>query len=112
LFYGASIAATILVFNRDKKEASKGKVLIVAAEEEYQEGKNQNTLREKDVEKIVSTCETYQDMEKYARVVTLEEIKENDYNLNISRYIDKSVEEDLIDIPSVLTDIETIEIER
>lgn len=112
LFYGAGIAASILIFNRDKKEASKGNILFIAAEEEYKEGKNQNTLRNQDIAKIVSTFERYEDIDRYARVVTLEEIKENDYNLNISRYIDKSVEEDLIDIPSVLSDIETIEIER
>lgn len=112
LFYGASIAASILIFNRDKKEASRGKVLIVAAEEEYQEGKNQNILREKDVEKIVSAFEKYEDIEKYARVVTLEEIKGNDYNLNISRYIDKSVDKESIDIHSVLSDILDLENKR
>lgn len=112
LFYGAAIAATILIFNRDKKENSKGKVLMVAAEEEYQEGKNQNTLREEDVSKIVSAFETYEDIEKYARVVTLEEIKENDYNLNISRYIDKSVEEEVIDLNAVISDIQDLENER
>ena len=88
------------------------KFLIVAAEEEYQEGKNQNTLREEDVEKIVSAFETYGDIEKYARVVTIEEIKANDYNLNISRYIDKSVEEEPIDIQMVLTDIQKLERKR
>lgn len=112
LFYGTGIPASILIFNRDKKEASKGKVLIVAADEEYQEGKNQNTLREEDIEKIVSAFEKYEDMEKYARVVTLDEIKENDYNLNISRYIDKSVEEESIDISAVLSDIQELESKR
>lgn len=112
LFYGTGIPASILIFNRDKKEASKGKVLIVAAEEDYQEGKNQNTLREEDVEKIVSAFETYEDMDKYARIVSLEEIKENEYNLNISRYIDKSVEEEPIDISAVLTDIQELESKR
>lgn len=112
LFYGASIAATILIFNRDKKEGSKGKILIVSAEDEYQLGKNQNTLRDDDVIKINSTFENYEDIEKYARVVDIAEIKDNDYNLNISRYIDKTVEEKMIDIPSVLIDIERLEVER
>lgn len=112
LFYGTGIPASILIINRDKKEGNKGKVLIVASEEEYQEGKNQNTLREEDVTKIVSAFEKYEDIEKYARVVTIEEIKENDYNLNISRYIDKSVEEVRVDILSVLFDIEILEEER
>lgn len=112
LFYGTGIPACILIFNRDKKEGSKDKVLIVAAEEEYQEGKNQNALRNQDVTKIVEAFEKFEDIEKYARVVRLEEIKENDYNLNISRYIDKTIEEELVDIQSVLTDIEMIEVER
>jgi type I restriction enzyme M protein len=112
LFYGASIAATILIFNRDKKETNKGKILIVSAEDEYQLGKNQNTLRDDDVIKINSTFENYEDIEKYARVVDIAEIKDNDYNLNISRYIDKTVEEKMIDITSVLMDIERLEVER
>lgn len=112
LFYGTNIPACILIFNRDKQEGSKRKVLFIAAEEEFQEGKNQNSLRNQDVAKIVEAFEKFEDIEKYARVVTLEEIKENDYNLNISRYIDKSVEEEPVDIGSVLTDIEMIEIER
>lgn len=112
LFYGTGIPACILIFNRDKKEVSKGKVLFVAGEEEFQDGKNQNALREQDLAKIVSAFEKYVDIEKYARVVTLEEIRENDYNLNISRYIDKSVEEEPVNIHSTLADIEMIETER
>ena len=112
LFYGTGITANILIFNRNKKGGSKGNVLFIAAEEHYQEGKNQNILRDGDVSRIVSAFENFEDIEKYARVVTLEDIRENDYNLNINLYIDKSVEEELVDIPSVLRDIKMLELNR
>lgn len=109
LFYGTGIPACILIFNRNKAEERKGNVLFIAAEDEFQEGKNQNTLRDKDIEKIVSAFDTYEDIEKYARVVSLEEIKNNDYNLNITRYIDKSEEEEQVDISAVLKDLKGLE---
>lgn len=112
LFYGTGIPASVLIFNRDKDEKRKGNVLFIAAEGEYQEGKNQNTLRDEDVAKIVATYDAYEDIEKYARVVSLEEIKNNDYNLNITRYIDKSEEEEQIDIAVVLQDLQAIEAKR
>ena len=112
LFYGTSIPACIMVFNRQKPEERKGKVLIIAAEDDYQEGKNQNSLRNEDVSKIVSAFDNYEDVEKYARIVNLGEIKENDFNLNITRYIDKSEEEEEIDIVAVLNEIATIQKER
>lgn len=109
LFYGTGIPACILIFNRNKPEERKGKVLFIAAEEEYQEGKNQNTLRNEDIQKIISTFDSYEDMEKYARVVSLSEIKDNDYNLNITRYVDKSEEEEQVDLAAVLQDIKELE---
>lgn len=112
LFYGTGIPACIMIFNRHKPEERKGKVFIIAAEEDYQEGKNQNHLRDKDVEKIVSTFDAYEDVEKYAKVVSLDEIKENDYNLNITRYIDKSEEEEPVDIAAVLNELATIQQQR
>ncbi|WP_433595441.1 type I restriction-modification system subunit M [Lysinibacillus xylanilyticus] len=112
LFYGTGIPASILIFNRNKSDERKGKVIIIAAEDGLQEGKNQNTLRVQDIEKITATFEAYEAVEKYARVVSLEEIKENDYNLNITRYVDKSEEEELIDIATVLTDIQSIQSKR
>lgn len=112
LFYGTGIPACLLIFNRNKEEKRKGNVLFIAAETEFQEGKNQNTLREQDLTKIVSAFNTFEDIEKYARVVPIDEIKDNDYNLNITRYIDKSEEQQVIDINAVLTDIQAIQNER
>lgn len=109
LFYGTGIPACILIFNRDKAKDRKGNVLFIAGESEYQEGKNQNTLRDQDIDKMVSAFDSYEDMEKYVRVVSLEEIKENDFNLNITRYIDKSEEEEQVDLTVVLQDLKEIE---
>lgn len=108
LFYGTSIPACLLIINRNKPETRKGHIFMIAAEDEYQPGKNQNALRTEDVEKIVTTLEKYEDVEKYARKVSLQEIAENDYNLNITRYIDKSEEEEQVDIPNVLKEIAAI----
>lgn len=109
LFYGTGIPACILIFNRNKPEEHKGKVLFISAEEDYEEGKNQNTLSDEDIQKIVSAFDTYEKVEKYARVVSIDEIKENDYNLNITRYVDKLEEEEQIDLSVVLHDIKVLE---
>ncbi|MBY0201404.1 type I restriction-modification system subunit M [Priestia megaterium] len=112
LFYGTGIPACILIFNRNKSEERKGKVLFIAAESDYQEGKNQNMLRDEDIRKIVSAFDQYEDIEKYARIVSFNKIKDNDFNLNITRYIDKSEEEEPIDLNSVLSDINQLEQEQ
>ncbi|GAK41827.1 type I restriction-modification system subunit M [Paenibacillus urinalis] len=112
LFYGTGIPACVLIFNRNKSVDRKGNVLFIAAEGEYQEGKNQNTLREDDIKNIVAAFDAYEDVEKYARVVSLDEIKNNDYNLNITRYIDKSEEEEKVDLESVIMDISELESKR
>lgn len=112
LFYGTGIPACILIFNRNKSEERNGNVLFIAAESDYQEGKNQNTLRDVDIQKIVATFDVYKDVEKYARVVSLDVIKDNDYNLNITRYVDKSEEEEQVELTAVLKDIKEIEHKR
>jgi type I restriction enzyme M protein len=109
LFYGTSIPAAILIFNRNKPKERKGKVLFIAAETEFKEGKNQNTLRDDDIKKIVDAFDMYIDLKQYARVVSLSEIKSNDYNLNISRYIDKSPIEELVDLDSIIEEISQLE---
>ena len=112
LFYGASISAVIVIYNKDKEEARKNKIFFIDASRDYQEGKNQNVLRDEDVEKIVSTFDNYEEIEKYSRIVTLDEIKENDYNLNISRYIDTTEEEEQIDVLQAIKELKQLEQER
>ncbi len=112
LFYGTGIPAAILIFNRNKTAAKKNKVLMIDAERDFQEGKNQNTLRKQDVEKIVKAHDGFSDIEKYARVVDVKEISENEYNLNIRRYIDSADEEEEIDVSEVWKEVQKLEKER
>lgn len=112
LFYGTGIPACILILNRSKPEERKGKVMFIAGENEYQEGKNQRFLRSKDVDKIVETFNHYEDIEMYARVVSLEEIRSNDFNLNIPRYIDKSEKEVELDLHKITSELKILEEEQ
>jgi type I restriction enzyme M protein len=117
LFYGTSIPAAIMVFNKERKpwgRADTGRdqhVLFIDASEDYADGTRQNTLREKDIEKILRTFEAFEEVEKYAYPATLEELKENDFNLNIPRYVDTFEEKEDIDIPAVQEEIEELEAE-
>jgi len=88
LFYGTSIPASILVINRKKPDSRKGKVLFVEASREFREGRVRNALRNEDIEKIAGTIRAFQELKQYARIVDIEEIESNDFNLSVSCYID------------------------
>lgn len=90
LFYGTGIPACILVINKDKPEAMEDKILFINGDAEYAEGKNQNRLRPEDIEKITSVYRNRLETSGYSKVVTLEEIEKQDFNLNIRRYVDNS----------------------
>lgn len=107
LFYGTSIPTTILVFKGRKARGNRKDVLFIDASNEFQKEKNKNKLI--NIEKIIETYQKREDAEKYAHVATLEEIKENDYNLNIPRYVDTFEEEitvPLTDIAKELNDVQ------
>ncbi|KGP74490.1 type I restriction-modification system subunit M [Pontibacillus yanchengensis] len=112
LFYGTGIPACILILNRNKEDANIGKVFILDGSKDYQEGKNQNLLREEDITKIVNAYDTWDDQEKYCRLVDIEEIEENDFNLNIARYIDTTIEEEQINVNEVINELKNLEKER
>jgi type I restriction enzyme M protein len=99
LFYGTGIPAAILVFRKNKKDNN---VLFIDASREYQDGKNQNFLRDEDIKKVLDTAKARESVDKYAYLATLEEIRENDFNLNIPRYVDTFEEEEEIDLEAVL----------
>jgi type I restriction enzyme M protein len=101
LFYNTGIPASIWIINKNKTEAQKGKVNIIDGSSDFKEGKNQNELLAEHITKIVNAYDGVADVDKYMRVVDIAEIIENDYNLNISRYIDTSEPEPEIDIPTV-----------
>ena len=98
LFFGTGIPAAILLF---KKRRADDTVLFIDASREYQDGKNQNFLRLEDIRKIVQTCRVRASVDKYAYLATFAEIKENDFNLNIPRYVDTFEEEEEIDLMQV-----------
>ena len=102
LFYGTGIPASVLVLNRAKPAERRGKVLFIDASKHFEAGKNQNYLRAEDVDRIVAAFHAYQDADKFARVVPLEEIAANDWNLNISRYVDTSEPEEHIDVADAI----------
>ena len=102
LFYGTGIPAALLIINKKKSSERKNKVFFINSELEYQEGKNQNKLRAEDINKILSTFDDYQDIKRYAKVVSIEEIRENDYNLNIRRYADTSPPPEQYDVRAIL----------
>ncbi|MDE5853512.1 MAG: type I restriction-modification system subunit M [Ruminococcus sp.] len=108
LFYGTGIPACILVF---KKNRSIHDVLFIDASTEgnFEKGKNQNQLRECDIDKIVTTYKERKVIEKYSYKASQEEIAENDYNLNIPRYVDTFEEEEPVDINEVKANIANIE---
>lgn len=116
LFYGTGIPAAIVIFNKGKKSKN---VLFIDASKEFGSGKNQNILREEDIEHIVSIYRRFLDEDlqpgvvedKYAYVASPEEIKENDFNLNIPRYVDTFEEEEEIDIKAVQKEINCLEAE-
>jgi type I restriction enzyme M protein len=112
LFYGTGIPAAILILNKNKPENKKGKVLFINAEKDFLEGKNQNSLRPQDINKIIKAYDNYSDIEKYARVVDIKEIIEKDYDLNISQYIDSSETEEIIDVKKVWKELDILEKEK
>ena len=112
LFYGTGIPAAVLIFNKNKPKEKEKKILIIDAEKEYQEGKNQNKLRNKDIDKIVGAYDNYKDIEKYSRVVSFKELKENEFNLNVRRYVDSSEEEEIVNVSKAWKELEVLEKER
>lgn len=108
LFYGTGIPAAVLVFRKKKAD---DKVLFIDASRDYQDGKNQNILREQDLQKIIATCAARQSVDKYAYLATPAEMAENDYNLNIPRYVDTFEEEEEIDLMAVRAEREKLKAE-
>jgi len=121
LFFGTGIPAVILIFNRAKGKNKD--VLFIDASQGYEAGKNQNRLRDSDIDKIVATYKAYQKAkplttevgevieERYAYRATLKELEENEYNLNIPRYVDTFEEEEPVDITATQQNIRVLKSE-
>ncbi|MCD8032050.1 MAG: type I restriction-modification system subunit M [Bacteroides sp.] len=110
IFYGTSIPTCILVIKKCRKEDDN--ILFIDASKEFEKIKTQNKLRPEHIDKIIDTYRTRTEIEKYSHLATLQEIRENDYNLNIPRYMDTFEEEEEIDIHAVMNEIRELEAQR
>ncbi|MGM0587121.1 MAG: type I restriction-modification system subunit M [Bacteroidota bacterium] len=108
LFFGTGIPAAIMIFNKGKESED---ILFIDASDEFEKGTNQNKLREQDIEKIVSTYRSFEGKDKYAYVASMEDIRENDFNLNIPRYVDTFEPEPEVDVQKLQKEISKLEME-
>ena len=108
LFYGTGIPAAVLIFRKTKTD---DKVLFIDASRDFEAGKNQNVLREADLQRILDTAAARQPVARYAYLATPAEIAENDFNLNIPRYVDTFEEEAEIDLMAVRREREQLKAE-
>jgi type I restriction enzyme M protein len=107
IFYGTSIPTCIFVFKKCREHSEN--ILFIDASEHYEKVKTQNVLREEHIEKIISTYRNRTAEDKYSYVAAMNEVKENDYNLNIPRYVDTFEEEEPIDLELVSNELQSLE---
>ncbi|MGL4568148.1 MAG: N-6 DNA methylase, partial [Fusobacteriaceae bacterium] len=109
IFYGTSIPTVILLFKKCREHSDN--ILFIDASNDFEKVKTQNILRESDLEKIIKTYAERKDVEKYAHVATMQEIAENDYNLNIPRYVDTFEAEEEINLGEIVKELKDLEAE-
>ena len=114
MFFGASIPVAICVLNRAKPAERRGKVLFVDAARPgyFRPGKAQNFIDPEHIEKIVASYGAFEDKERFAHVADLEEIKCNDFNLNISRYVDTTEPVEVMSVADALAQLREAEQRR
>ncbi|MCM4150018.1 type I restriction-modification system subunit M [Arenibacter sp. N53] len=117
IFYGTSIPTCILVLKKNRSQSgAEGNILFIDASQHFEKVKTQNMLREEDIAKLIDTYKLYSNgdfreaqIEKYSHVAPLKEVKENDYNLNIPRYVDTFEEEEPVDLAAVSKELKAID---
>lgn len=112
LFFGTGIPACIMILNKKKPKTRKDKIIFIYGAKDYQDGKNRNILRDQDISKIAKAFDAYKDIDRYCHVADLEELKENEYNLNVPRYVDISEPEEEVDIQSTINELKKLDKER
>lgn len=112
IFYGTSIPTCILVFKKCREVDDNVVFIDASGDDHFIKVGNQNELRDSDVEEIIETYRNREAKDKYSYLASLEEIAENDYNLNIPRYVDTFEEEEPVDIDAVMQEIKTLEAKR
>ena len=103
LFYGTGIPAALLIINKKKPTERKGKVLFINGELEYEESKKQNKLKDSNIQHVLDVYDAFEDERRYSKVVLMDEIRENDYNLNIRRYADTSPPPEQFNVKAILS---------
>ena len=106
LFYGTSIPTIIMVLKRNKNNKD---ILFIDASQEFEKAKAKNTLSQENIDKIVNAYKDRKDIDRYSHVASKDEVIQNDYNLNIPRYVDTSEKEPEIDLKAVLSKISETE---
>ena len=106
LFYGTGIPTVVMVLKRNKTSKD---ILFIDASNEFKKAKNMNELTDENIEKIFKTYQERKDVERYAHLASIKEIRDNDYNLNIPRYVDTSEEEPEIDLKEVEHQLNEVE---
>jgi type I restriction enzyme M protein len=112
LFYGTGIPAAIIAISRHKQREHRGNVLFIEASRGFREGTAQNYLRDEDVDKIVTTMRSHQDVERYARVVDVGDIEKNGWILNISRYVETAEAAIKADVATAIAELREAEAAR
>lgn len=107
IFYGTQLAACLMVFKKQKDPVKKDKVLFIDASDQVRVGRAQSYLEPEHVNQIFEWLKNYDDVENYVKVVSKEDLKENDYNLNIPLYVEKIIEDNLPTVGEALSDLKT-----
>jgi type I restriction enzyme M protein len=107
IFYGAQLAACVMVFKQNKAPNQKHKVLFIDASDQIRVGRAQNFLEPEHVDQIYQWYQSYSDVENYVKVASIEDLIENDFNLNIPLYVEKIIEDNLPSVEQALADLKT-----
>lgn len=109
LFYGTGIPGCILILNRNKPQNRENKIIFIYAARDFEEGKVRSKLRDSDKQKIVSAFRDYKDIDRYCHISEFEELKENEFNLNVPRYVDISEPQEEVDIQAAIDELQKLE---
>ena len=107
IFYGTQLAACVMVFKQNKEADKKGKVLFIDASDQVRVGRAQNYLEPEHVNQIYDWYKAFADVDNYVKVASLDDLKENDFNLNIPLYVEKIIEDNLPSVEDALADLKT-----
>jgi type I restriction enzyme M protein len=112
LFYGTGIPGCVLILNRNKSESRRNKIILIYAARDFEEGKVRNKLRSSDLQRIISSFREYKDIKGYCHIAEFEELSQNDFNLNVPRYVDISELEEEVDVQKTIEDLKKLDRER